>query len=91
MSDPIFKRIFNMIYPIGSIYMSTNSTSPATLFGGTWEQIKGRFLVGQGQNDANSVNTYRNMCGQYSKFCCRRKIRWNKTQTLYKWTYINNK
>ena len=24
------------IYPIGSIYMSANSTSPATLFGGTW-------------------------------------------------------
>lgn len=33
-------------YPVGSIYISINSTSPATLFGGTWEQIKGRFLVG---------------------------------------------
>ncbi len=32
-------------YPIGSIYISTNSTSPATLFGGTWRQIKGRFLL----------------------------------------------
>ena len=26
-------------YPIGSIYMSVNSTSPEVLFGGTWEQI----------------------------------------------------
>lgn len=32
-------------YPIGSIYISTNATSPETLFGGTWEQIQGRFLL----------------------------------------------
>ena len=37
-------EIFKLIYPVGSIYISTNSTSPATLFGGTWEQIKDRFL-----------------------------------------------
>lgn len=34
------------IYPIGSIYMSVNSTSPANLFGGTWERLQDRFLVG---------------------------------------------
>ena len=33
-------------YPVGSIYMSVSSTSPATLFGGTWERIQGRFLLG---------------------------------------------
>ena len=35
-------------YPIGSIYMSVNSTSPATLFGGTWVQIKDTFLLSAG-------------------------------------------
>ena len=35
----------NMVYPVGAIYMSTISTSPATLFGGTWEQIQNRFLL----------------------------------------------
>ena len=28
--------------------MSTNSTNPSTLFGGTWSQIQGRFLLGAG-------------------------------------------
>lgn len=36
------------IYPIGSIYISVSSTSPATLFGGTWTQLKDRFLLGSG-------------------------------------------
>lgn len=36
----------SQVYPVGSIYMSVNSTSPATLFGiGTWERITGRFLL----------------------------------------------
>jgi len=41
-------NIVNVIYPIGSIYMSINSTSPETLFGGTWEQIKDTFLLSAG-------------------------------------------
>ncbi|MGN0776751.1 MAG: phage baseplate protein [Candidatus Ventricola sp.] len=36
------------IYPVGAIYISTVSTSPATLFGGTWERIQDRFLLGAG-------------------------------------------
>ena len=36
------------IYPVGSIYMSISSTNPSTLIGGTWEQIKDRFLLAAG-------------------------------------------
>ena len=36
----------DLIYPVGSIYMSTNSVDPSTIYGGTWERIKGRFLIG---------------------------------------------
>ena len=32
------KKLIDYIYPIGSIYLSVNSTSPATLFGGSWTQ-----------------------------------------------------
>lgn len=40
--------IVDSVYPVGSIYMSVASTSPATLFGGTWAQLKDRFLLGAG-------------------------------------------
>lgn len=33
-------------YPVGAIYLSVNDTDPATLFGGTWERICGKFLLG---------------------------------------------
>lgn len=32
-------------WPIGSIYQSTDPTSPEVLFGGYWNPIKGRFLL----------------------------------------------
>lgn len=37
-------------WPIGSIYMSVNSTSPANLFGGTWEMISDTFLFAASSN-----------------------------------------
>lgn len=41
-------NIVDIVYPIGSIYMSVNNVSPSTLFGGVWEQLKDRFLLGAG-------------------------------------------
>ena len=34
--------------PVGCLYMSFESTSPATLFGGSWTQLKDRFLLAVG-------------------------------------------
>ena len=40
-------------YPVGSIYQSTDPTSPAALFGGTWEQIASeRVLMGASRRHA---------------------------------------
>lgn len=36
--------ILEKTYPVGSYYISHNSTSPAELFGGTWYRIENQFL-----------------------------------------------
>lgn len=41
-------RIWKECYPVGSIYMSVNSTDPSTLFGGSWERIQDTFLLASG-------------------------------------------
>ena len=52
------------IYPIGSIYMSVNNVDPSLVFGGTWEQIKDRFLLAcgdtytNGEKDGVASNSY---------------------------------
>ena len=59
--DDIKSELLDATYPVGSIYMSMNNTNPASLFGGTWEAIGGRFLIGAGANEANNVDTYGSM------------------------------
>lgn len=40
------------LYRVGDIYITTNSTSPAEIFGGTWERIEDRFLLAAGSTYA---------------------------------------
>ena len=41
-------NLLDFVYPVGSIYMSMNNTSPQTFLGGTWERIQDRFLLSAG-------------------------------------------
>lgn len=36
----------DIVYPVGSIYISVKGKNPGYLFGGKWEQLEGRFLLG---------------------------------------------
>jgi hypothetical protein len=46
------KALLDLLHPVGSVYQSTDSTSPADLFGGTWEQVKDVFLLAAGDSHA---------------------------------------
>lgn len=38
------------VYPVGTYYYSSSSTSPASLFGGSWTAIVDAFIFGSGKN-----------------------------------------
>lgn len=45
-------EILNMVYPVGSVYMSTSSANPSTFIGGTWQRYaQGRTIVGVSENE----------------------------------------
>ena len=52
-------RLFDAVYPVGSIYLSVNDVNPGTLFGGTWEAYGAADtylrLGGCGSGGSNSV------------------------------------
>lgn len=53
-----FVNLMDVIYPVGSIYITTNATSPADSIGGTWEKIENCLLAASG-------DTY-NVAGRFS-------------------------
>lgn len=58
--------VIDLIYPVGSIYMSVNSTDPSTLFGGTWVAWgSGRVPVGVNTAD-NDFKTVEKTGGEKS-------------------------
>ena len=62
-------NVFLKTYPVGSIYISTSSTNPSTIYGGTWERYgQGKTLVGLNESE--------------SEFSTVNKIGGEKTHTL---------
>ena len=48
------KSIYDLIYPVGSVYETESSTfDPNSTFGGTWKRISGKMLVGVDENDTD--------------------------------------
>lgn len=47
-------KMLDRMYPVDSIYISTNSTSPASLYGGSWERYgTGRALISASDTDSD--------------------------------------
>lgn len=45
-------NLMDIIYPVGSIYLSASNASPANIIGGSWKQITEKFLFAAGENYA---------------------------------------
>ncbi len=67
-SNYVFKDLAlkDDIYPVGAIYMSVSPTSPASLFGGTWERIKGYTPAGinEEDDDTNTKTSFNQSAGK---------------------------
>lgn len=56
--DKKISDLLNMFYPVGSVYETMDSSfDPNKKWGGTWERIKGRVLVGVDENDSDFNTT----------------------------------
>lgn len=53
ISNTIKSAVFSVFYPVGTIYQTTDvNFRPSTAWGGTWEKIEGRFLLGSSYSHA---------------------------------------
>lgn len=51
------KALISAVYPVGAYYWSGSPTEPGSIIGGTWEQIKGKFLFASDDVLTNGVIT----------------------------------
>lgn len=56
-------NILELVYPVGSIYMSVNATDPGTLFGGTWTRLTDTFLLAAGSTYTADDGTHTTATG----------------------------
>lgn len=62
--DKKISDLLNMFYPVGSVYETMDSSfDPNEKWGGTWERIKGRVLVGVDEDD-DDFNTSEKIGGE---------------------------
>ena len=64
-----WNTLLNLIYPVGSLYFSYTSTSPASRFGGSWSAITGRFIyanasisTGGGEKHSHTLSSNGGAC-----------------------------
>lgn len=55
-TDNTWKSVLDIFYPVGSLYFSTNYTSPASVIGGTWTKIENALLGATGDKMGDIKN-----------------------------------
>lgn len=79
--------LLNMIYPVGSYYLSNSSTSPGSKFGGTWSAITGRFLYCNAGTGTGGSNTQTLTVNQIPNHTHRLRIGWGDNSGNWKTLY----
>ena len=52
------KSLLDYFYPIGTVYETMDSSfNPSTFWGGTWERVKGKTLVGVDEDDTDFASS----------------------------------
>ena len=74
----LINSTLDSIYPVGSVYISLNSTNPGSYLKGTWEQFaEGRTLIGVGSgNDGENTQSFNvnNTGGKYKHFLSKAEL-----------------
>ena len=93
LSGKSLAEIMLTLYPVGAVYISVNSASPASLFGGTWESISGRFLLGAdntytaGSTGGEATHTLtKSEMPEHGHNALRAAPGWGESMTLSPWT-----
>ena len=69
--------ILDLVYPVGSVYYSNNSTNPSTLFGGTWTEEDAPYILQEGGTGVHTSWYYRKWSD--GKLECWIKREWSTT------------
>lgn len=83
------------LYPVGSIYISVNDVDPATLFGGIWERIEGRFLLsgggrsGYGIGETGGESAHKLTVDELPAHSHGYNVFREDADWLYRWNYSN--
>lgn len=52
-----FVNLMDIVYPVGSVYMTNSAVSPATYFGGTWTKVEKKFIFAADDTDYTVEST----------------------------------
>ena len=70
--------ILEIVFPIGSTYITQTNTNPKTILGfGTWERLKGKVCLGIDENDSN-LNVAKKTGGEKTHTLTISEIAWHE-------------